>query len=148
MAILFDALGGGLERAKIAAGLRFGRAVGEQDSLVGDSAQPQLLLLRRGADGDGIAAQECGEQRGGDAEIDARHLLADEIDVEGAAAHAAVFLGNEQELNAQLVGVAHVANDLDRALIAFVQCDQFFVGQALLGEILQRLQTQLAESSW
>ena len=41
--------------------------------------------------------------------IDARHLFADAIDIEGASAHAAVLFGDEQELNAQFVRVAHVA---------------------------------------
>ena len=84
-------------------------------------AQPLFLLLGSGAEGDGIAAQECGEQGSGDAEIDARHLFADEIDVEGASAHAAVLFRNEQQLNAQFVRAAHVADDLDRTFIALIQ---------------------------
>ena len=97
-------------------------------------AQPQLLLLGRCADGDGIAAEEGREHGRGDAKVDARHGFANAIDVEGAAAHAAVVLRHEQELNAQLVRVAHVANDVERTFVALVQLDQHFVGQAFLGE--------------
>ena len=143
LAIFLDAVGGGLQRAQVAAGFRLGCAVGEENALVGDPAQPLLLLLGSGAEGDRIAAQERGEKRGGDAEIDARHLFADEIDVEGAAAHAAVLFGNEQELDAELVRVAHVANNFHRTFVALIQSDQLFVGQALLGEVPQRFQAEL-----
>ncbi len=103
--------------------------------------QPELLLLRSRADGDGVAAQKRSQHRRGDAQVDARHLFAHAVHIEGAAAHAAELLGNEQELNAQLVGVAHVPDDLQRALVALVQLDEGFVGQAFLGEVFQRFQT-------
>ena len=90
----------------------------------------------------GIAAQERGQHRGGDAQIDARHLFADAVHIEGAAAHAAELFGNKQELNAQLVRAAHVADDLQRAFVARIQLDQLFVGQTLLGEVPERFQTQ------
>ena len=136
------ALGRGLQRAQIAARIRLGGAVGEQDALFGDARQPELLLLRRGADGDRIAAQESGQHRRRDAQIDARHLFANAVDVERAAAEAAVLFGNEQKLDAQLVGAAHVADDLERALVALVQVDQLLVGQPFLGEVPQRFQTE------
>jgi hypothetical protein len=95
LAVSFDAIGGRLQRAQVATRFWFGRAVGKQNAFVGDLAQPLLFLLRSGAEGYGIAAQECGEQRGGDAQVDARHLLAYQIDVHRAAAHAAVLFRNE-----------------------------------------------------
>ena len=125
-----------MQGAQIAARIRLGGAIGEQQTLVGDARQPVLLLLRRGADSDRIAAQKRGQHGGGHAQIDARHLLADAIHVEGAAAHSAELLRNEQELNAQLVRAAHVAHDLERTFVARIQCDEFFVRQPLLGELL------------
>ena len=41
-----------------------------------------------------------------------------------------------------LSGLHMCAHDLDRTFVALVQLDQLFVGQALLGEVLQRFQTQ------
>ena len=93
-------------------------------------------------DGDRVAAQEGRQHRGGDAQVDARHLFADAVHVERAAAEAAELLGNEQELDPQLVRAAHVPHDLERALVARVQRDQFLVRQPLLGEIPQRFQAQ------
>ena len=107
-----------MKRAQIAARFRLGGAVGEQQSFFRDARQPDLLLLRSGADRDRIAAQERGQHGRGDAQIDARHLFADAIHIEGAAAHAAELFGNEQELNAQLVRAAHVPDDLERAFVA------------------------------
>ena len=103
----------------------------------------KLLLLGSSADRNRIAAQKRGEQGRGEAKIDARHLFADEVDIEGASAQAAVLLGNEQQLNAELVRVAHVVDDLFRALVALVEFDQYFVRQPLLAEVPQRLQTEL-----
>ena len=108
LAVLHHAIRRGLQRPQIAARVRLGGAVGEQHAFLGDARQPELLLLRRGADGDRVAAQEGGEHRGGNAQVDARHLLADAVHVEGAAAESAVLLGNKQKLNAQLVRAAHV----------------------------------------
>ena len=66
-----------------------------------------------------------------------------QIHIEGAAAEAAVLFGNEQQLNAQLVGAAHVAHDLERAFIAcHPVAIRLLVRQALLGEIPERFQAQ------
>ena len=135
-------LGGGLQRRQVAAGVRLGGAVGEQNPFFRDARQPDLLLLRRGAHRDRIAAQKRGQYRGGHAQIDARHLFAHAIHVERAAAHAAVFFGDEQKLDAQLVRAAHVPHDLDRAFVARIQVDQNLVRQALLAEIPERFQAQ------
>jgi hypothetical protein len=85
--VLHHAVGSGLQGSQIAARFRFGGAVGEQQSLFRDARQPDFLLLRSGADRDRIAAQKRGQHRGGDAQIDARHLFADAVHIEGAAAH-------------------------------------------------------------
>ena len=99
--------------------------------------QPDLLLLRSGADGDRIAAEESGQHRGRDAQVDARHLLADAVDVEGAAAHAAELFGNEQELDAQLVRDCTCARTISSGHSSRSSSSiKLLVGQALLGEIL------------
>jgi len=71
-----------------------------------------FLLVRRGADRDGVAAEKRSQHGGGDAQIDSRHLFADDVHIEGAATEAAELLGNKQKLNAQLVRAAHMPNDL------------------------------------
>ena len=58
-------------------------------------------------------------------EVDPRHLLADAIHVECAAAEAAELLRNKQELNPELVRAAHVTHDFQRAFVARVQGDEF-----------------------
>ena len=100
------------------------------------------LLLRRAADADRVAAEERGEHAGGDAEVDARHLLADAVDVEGAAAHAAVLLGDEEELDAELVA-AHRADELHRALVARVELEQLLVRQMLCSKFAEGVQHAL-----
>ena len=100
-------------------------------------------MLRSGADKDRIAAQERGQHRRGDAQVDARHFLADAIHIEGSATHASELFGDEQELNAQLVRAAHVVNDFQRAFVLIVELSEDLVWQAFLGEVLERLQTQL-----
>ncbi len=89
----------------------------------------------------GIAAQESRQHGGGNAQIDARHLFADAIHIEGTAAHAPELFGYEQELNAQLVRAAHVADDLQRTFVLIVQFPKDLVRQTFLGEVLERLQT-------
>ena len=128
--------------SQIAAGFRLRGAVGEQHSLFRDARQPDLLLLRSGADRDRIAAQERRQHGRGDAQIDARHFFADAIHIEGSAAHAPELFGDEQELNAQLVRTAHVTNDFQRTLVLVIELSEHFVRQAFLGEVLERLQTE------
>jgi hypothetical protein len=96
-----------------------------------------FFLLGSCADCNRIAAQESREHCRRDAKIDVRHLLANEVDVKCAAAEAAAVFGNEEELDAQLVGAAHVVDDVERAFIFFVQLADNFVGQALPGEIAE-----------
>ena len=98
-------------------------------------------MLRSGADCDRIAAEKRGQHGRGDAEIDARHLFADAIHIEGPAAHATELFGNEQELNAQLVRTAHVADNFERAFVAIIELPEHLVRQTFLGEVLERLQT-------
>ena len=120
-AVFDDRVRRSAKRSQIAAGFRFRGAVGEQQSLFRDARQPDFLLLRSGADRDRIAAQERGQHRRGDAEIDTRHLFANAIHIEGAAAHAAELFGNEQKLNAQLVRAAHVTDDFERAFVLVIE---------------------------
>ena len=110
-------------------------AVGEQQSLFRNTRQPGFLLLRSGADRDGIAAQERGQHGRGDAQIDARHFFAHAIHIEGAAAHPAEFFGDEQELNAQLVRTAHVTDNIERAFVRGIQFQELFVRQTFLGKV-------------
>ena len=87
----------------------------------------------------GIAAQERSQHGRGDAQIDARHLFTDHIHIEGAAAETAAVFGDEQELNAQLIRAAHMPDDLQRAFVAVIQFPDYFVRQAFLGKISERL---------
>ncbi len=145
-AVLLDGDGGGAQRREIAAGLGLGGAVGHEDALVGDASEPVLLLLRRAAHRDGIAAERGRQQAGRDAEIDARQLLAEPVDVEGAAAHAVVGLGNEEQVEAEL-GAAHLADDLGGELVPRVELEQAGVRQLPVGEVAQRLQDHVERFS-
>jgi hypothetical protein len=122
-AVLGDPVRGGLQRSQIAAGFRLSRAVGEQQSLFRDARQPVLLLLRSGAHGYWVAAEKCRQHSRGNAQINARHLFTDQIHIEGAAAETAAVLGDEQQLNAQLVRAAHVPDDVQGAFVAFIQLE-------------------------
>ncbi len=133
-AALDDRDGDGLQRAEVGARLGLGGTVSEQQSLLGDPAQPLLLLDVCAADRDRVTAQERGQHPGGQAEVDAGHLLTHAVDVEGPAAHPAVLLGDEQQLDAEL-GPAHRPDDLDRSLILRVQLEQPAIGQLLLREL-------------
>ena len=127
-AILQDRVCRSTKSSQIASGFRFRCAVGEQQPFVRDAAQPEFLLLRRRAYSDRIAAKKGSQHGSCDPEIDPRHLLTNAVDIERPSAHAAELFRNEQELNAQLVGTAHVADDFDGALVALIKFDQDFVG--------------------
>ena len=96
--------------------------------------EPALLLLGRAADGDRIAAEEGGEQARRDADVDARHGLADAVDVEGTAAHPAVLLGDEHELHSKLV--SHLTNQRLRELVFRVELEEERVGELRAREVL------------
>ena len=70
---------------QVAAGLGLGGAVGEQDALLGDASQPLLALLGGRADQDRVGAEEGGEHRGRDPDVDAGEPFADPVGVERAA---------------------------------------------------------------
>jgi hypothetical protein len=95
----------------VAARIRFGGAVGVQGALLGHLGEPEALLVGRGAEEYGVAAEERREDAGGHADVDAGHLLAHPVDIDRSAAHPAVLLGNEQQLDAQLV-TAHAPDNV------------------------------------
>ena len=96
----------------------------------------------RAADRDRVAAQEGGEHGGGDAEVDGGHPLAHAVDVHRRAAHAAVLLGDEQELDAEVLA-AHAAHELLGELVALVELDQQRVWQLAARELADRLEREL-----
>jgi hypothetical protein len=90
-----------------------------------------------------IAAEEGGEHRGGDSDIDRRHALAHAVDVECGATHPAVLLGDEQQLDTELVA-AHAAHERLWELVALVELDEQRVGQLAVGELGEQRVGQLA----
>ena len=141
-AVLLDALGRGAQGAEIAAGLGLGGGIGHQEPFLGDAGEPELLLLRRAAEDDRIGAEERGEDAGRDPEVAAGEDLTDAIDVERAAAHAAVLLLEEEELDAEL-GAAHGADELDGELVAGVEVEESRFGEAVFREVADGLQRQI-----
>jgi hypothetical protein len=141
-AALDQAGGRGAQRRQIAAGLGLGGGVGHEQALRGDAGEPALPLLLGAAEADGIAAQQGGEDAGGDPEIDARQGLADLVDVEGPTAHAAVLFGDEEELDAQILA-AHPADEVVGELVSGVEVEDLRVGEVFAGEVLDRLEGQL-----
>ncbi|CPR13355.1 hypothetical protein BN971_04665 [Mycobacterium bohemicum DSM 44277] len=128
-----------LHGAQVAAGFGLGGAVGEQDALLGDPAQPLLALLVGRADQDRIGAQEGGENRCGEPDVDARQAFTDPVGVEGPAAQPAVLLGDEHQLNTEVLA-AHRADGLLGADVVVVEFEQPLVRQGRGDELLQRLQ--------
>jgi len=53
-AVFLDRNGFGGHGGEVAARARFGRAVADEQRLVGDLAHPEMFLLRRAADGDWV----------------------------------------------------------------------------------------------
>jgi hypothetical protein len=142
--VLLHGGGGGLQRAEVAARLGLGRAVGEQEAFLGEPGEPQLPLVVGGADRDRVAAERGGEHARRHPEVDGRHLLADPAHVEAAAAHAAVLLGNEQQVDAQVVA-AHLADQVDRALVIAIEPQHQLGGQVAVGEVLDRVEGHLQD---
>ena len=98
--VLNDALRCGLQGRQVAPGIRFGGAIGEQQSLFSDASQPTFLLFRGSSDKNWIAPEKRGQDAGGNSQIHSGHLFADAIDIEGATAEAPELLGDEEELDA------------------------------------------------
>ena len=66
----------------------------------------------------------------------------DPVDVEGRAAHAAVLLGDEQQLDAEVVA-AHPLDELGRELVTLVEVDEQLLGQLVRGEVSDRVERHL-----
>ena len=137
--VLLDWSGGRLQGGEVAPGLGLSGAVREQDPLGGDARQPLLLLLCTRAHGDRIAPEERGEHARRHPHVDRRHPLADSVHVERAAAHPAVLLGDEEQLDAEIVA-AHLADEVFRALVVAVEPELQVDGQVAVGELLDRIQ--------
>jgi hypothetical protein len=75
------------------------------------------LLILGAADGDGIGAKEGGQDPGRDAEVGSRHGLGHAVDVVGAGAEPAVLLGDEEQVEADLIGVVELIDDVSRKLV-------------------------------
>ncbi len=97
-----DRSGRGGEGGEVTASLGLGDRISDDGTLFGETAEPLLPLLVGAADQDGVGTQMDDEKAGGDAEADLAELLRDRGHVAGAAAHAAVLLGQEEELQADL----------------------------------------------
>ena len=137
-----DARGFGLEVLDVRPGLGLRHAVGDNQSLLRDPVQPHRLLLVRAADADGIRAERDREHRGGEAEIDLRELHRQPVDVVRAAAHPAVLLGQEDEMEAH-VGPEHGAHHVGRARVGPVPFQALLERRFALGELLQRLHDEV-----
>ena len=98
------------------------------------------LLLLGGADDDGVGAEEGREDRGGQTDVLARHDLAHPVSVEGSAVHPVVGLGDEDQLNAQLLGVAHRAHDVLGATVLVVELKLQLGGEGRVNEVAERLE--------
>ena len=132
-----------LQRPEVAPGGRLGRPVGEEDSLLGDPAEPELLLLLGPAEGDRVGTEERREDPGRHAEVDRRDELAGPVDVPGAPAEAAVLLGDEDELDPEGVRVAHLADGVLGELVVVVELQEPRDGELLLREVAKALQGHL-----
>ena len=94
----------------------------------------------------GSLPEERRQHRGGHAEIDAGHPLTDAIDVERRAAHAAVLLGDEQQLDAQVVA-AHPLHQLGGELVALIEVDEQLLRQLARREVADGVERHLQHVS-
>ena len=102
-------------------------------------AEPLLLLLVGGAHQDGVGAQMDGQEAGRHAQADLGHLFGDRGDVAGAAAHAAVFLGDEEQLQADL-GTEQFADGLFRKDLLGVPLAQLLGRQHALADLREQIE--------
>jgi hypothetical protein len=117
-------------------------AVGVQEALLGDLGQPFAFLFERSSEEDRVAAKERRKHAGGHADIETGHLLAHAVDVDRAAAHPAVLLGDEQQLDAKLV-TAHPADEVLGAHVVVVQLQLPVLGERIRDIVADRLQRHL-----
>ena len=97
------------------------------------------LLLGRTAHANRIAAEKSRQHARCYAQIDAGHGLADAVDIESAAAHAAIFLGNEQQLDADRLA-AQVLDQFDRECLIRVEIQEQLFRKGVGGEPLNSLE--------
>ena len=139
--VVADRHGLGLQRAQVTAGIGLGRPVGEQQPLLGHATEPELSLVGRRPDHDRVGAEERCQHAGCHSQVDTRHRLADAVDVIGRAAHPAEFLGDEQQLDAELVA-AHLVDGVHRTFVVTVEVEDAVLRKSAVGEVencLQRL---------
>ncbi len=133
---------GRCQRTQVAAGLGLGGAVREEDALLGDATQPLRTLLLGRADEDRVGAEERGENRGGQTDVDAAHAFAHAVDVERAAAHPAVLLGQEDQLDPELLAL-HGPDKVFRAHVVMVELEHPVVVHAGGDEVGERLEHEV-----
>ena len=68
----------------------------------------------------------------------ARHHLTDAVRVECSAVHAAVDLGDEDQLHTELLGIAHRADDVLRTLIVTVEVELALRREVMIHEVAER----------
>ena len=139
-AVLLDAGGGRLHRAEVTPGVGLGGAVREDHTVFGDRAQPSLALVVGGPDENRVASEECGEDGRCEADVVAGHHFADSIRVERSPVHPAVGLGDEHQLHAELLRVAHRPDDVLRADVLVVELELALGGQFVADELAERVE--------
>jgi hypothetical protein len=80
-----------------------------------------------------------GEERGAHAQADLGHLLRDRRDVAGSASHAAVLLGDEEELQPDL-GAEQLADDFLRETFLLVERAQLLGRQHALTDLREQIE--------
>ena len=133
-----DPLGLRLEALHVGAGLGFGDAVGDDQSLVGDSRNPVRLLIVGAADSDRVGAERDGQHRRRQTQVDLRELAREAVDVLGAAAHPVVLCRQEDKVEPH-AGPQHRPNDCLGADVLFVPLQPLVERSFAFGEFLERL---------
>jgi hypothetical protein len=125
--VVGDPIGNRLQRRHVGTRGRLGHAVGHDQALAGDAAQPVLLLFVGAAHDDRIGAQGDGQESRGHAQVDGRHLFRDPADIHGAAAQAAHALRQEDQMQAH-VRRQQFAYEVHGKFIIMVKLQEFLVG--------------------
>ncbi len=133
LAVLDDPVGLGANRGKLAPGQRLGDGVGDNQAFIADATKPVIALLFRRAHDDGIGAEKNGQECGGHAEIQARHIFGNAVHVVGRASESSQLFRNKQQVQPNL-GTQELLDESQRKLVLLVEVEAYFCGQLLLSE--------------
>ncbi len=133
------ALGGGLDRRDVRAGVRLGEPEAPEDRLVDERREPLALLLLGAGDQDRTGGEAVRGERRADAGAAPAELLADEHPVEARELGAADRRGDVQVEQPDLVGLGDDVGRMGGVLVVRRGARADLVARELPRELAERL---------